>query len=65
MIIIGAGDAGAMVVRELQKNPQLNMKPTGFLDDDPEKHKKQIHGVPILAGLETWAGSSKIVRWMR
>jgi len=52
VIIIGAGDAGALVVRELQKNPQLNMKPTGFLDDDPEKQKKQIHGVPILAGLD-------------
>ena len=52
VIIIGAGDAGAMVVRELQKNPQLNMSPIGFLDDDKEKQKKQIHGVPVLAGLD-------------
>ncbi len=52
VIVIGAGDAGAMVVRELQKNPQLNMKPTGFLDDDREKLRKQIHGVPVLAGLD-------------
>ncbi|MCJ7695046.1 MAG: polysaccharide biosynthesis protein [Anaerolineaceae bacterium] len=51
VLIIGAGDAGAIVVRELEKNPQLNMRPIGFLDDDPEKHKKQIHGVPVLAAI--------------
>ncbi len=52
VIVIGAGDAGAMVVRELQKNPQLNMKPIGFLDDDPAKQDNQIHGVPVLAPLK-------------
>ena len=46
--IVGAGDAGAMVVRELQKNPQLNMMIIGFLDDDPEKQKNKIHGVPVI-----------------
>jgi len=51
ILVIGAGDAGAMVVRELQKNPQLNMKPIGFLDDDPIKQNSQIHGVPVLAPL--------------
>ena len=49
VLIIGAGDAGAIVVRELEKNPQLNMRAIGFLDDDPEKLKKQIHGVQVLA----------------
>ncbi len=51
VLVIGAGDAGAMVVRELQKNPQLNMKPIGFMDDDPSKQNSQIHGVPVLASL--------------
>jgi FlaA1/EpsC-like NDP-sugar epimerase len=51
VLVIGAGDAGAMVVRELQKNPQLNLKPIGFLDDDPNKKSSQIHGVPVLASL--------------
>ncbi len=51
VLVIGAGDAGAMVVRELEKNPQLNMKPIGFLDDDPAKQNSQIHGVPVLAPL--------------
>ncbi len=51
VLVIGAGDAGAMVVRELQKNAQLNMKPVGFLDDDPTKQDSKIHGVPVLAPL--------------
>ncbi|MCB2214261.1 polysaccharide biosynthesis protein [bacterium] len=49
VLVVGAGDAGAMVVRELLKNPQLNMKPVGFLDDDPAKQDSKIHGVPVLA----------------
>ena len=52
VLVVGAGDAGAMVVRELQKNPQLNMKPMGFLDDDPSKQNSKIHDVPVLATLD-------------
>lgn len=51
ILVIGAGDAGALVVRELQKNPQLNLDPIGFLDDDPSKQKHQIHGVPVIGKL--------------
>lgn len=51
-LVVGAGDAGAMVVKELQKNPQLNMKPIGFLDDDSAKLDSKIHGVPVLATLD-------------
>ena len=47
-IIIGAGDAGALVVRELQKSSQLNSMPVGFLDDDPAKQKQAIHGVTVI-----------------
>jgi FlaA1/EpsC-like NDP-sugar epimerase len=47
-IIIGAGDAGALVVRELQKSAQLNLIPVGFLDDDPAKQKHAIHGVTVI-----------------
>ena len=48
ILIVGAGDAGALVVRELQKNPQINLMPVGFLDDNPNKLKQQIHGVPVI-----------------
>ena len=51
ILIIGAGDAGAMVVRELQKNMQLNLVPIGFLDDNPAKQNQQIFGVPVIGTL--------------
>jgi FlaA1/EpsC-like NDP-sugar epimerase len=47
-LIIGAGDAGALVVRELQKLSQLNLMPIGFLDDDPAKQNHQIYGVSVI-----------------
>ncbi|RJP49840.1 MAG: polysaccharide biosynthesis protein [Anaerolineaceae bacterium] len=47
-LIIGAGDAGALVVRELQKSSQLNLVPVGFLDDDPAKQNHQIYGVSVI-----------------
>ena len=47
-LIIGAGDAGALVVRELQKTSQLNLTPVGFLDDDLAKQKHSIYGVTVI-----------------
>lgn len=51
VLVVGAGDAGALVVREMQKNPQLNLHPVGFLDDDPNKQKQQLHGIPVVGKL--------------
>ena len=48
VLVIGAGDAGELVVREMQKNAQLRLQPVCFLDDDLDKQKKQIHGVPVV-----------------
>lgn len=48
VLIIGAGDAGALIVRELQKTSQLNLTPIGFLDDDPAKQNHVIHGVKVM-----------------
>ncbi|HQN44478.1 MAG TPA: nucleoside-diphosphate sugar epimerase/dehydratase [Anaerolineaceae bacterium] len=55
VLIVGAGDAGALVVRELQKNPQLNLEPIGFLDDNPAKLRQQIYGIPVIGTLEDLA----------
>ena len=55
VLIVGAGDAGALVVREMQKNSQLRLTPVCFLDDDPNKQKKQIHGVPVVGTLSELA----------
>jgi FlaA1/EpsC-like NDP-sugar epimerase len=51
-LIIGAGDAGALVANELLKNPQLNLKLIGFLDDNPEKLNQQIHGISVIGRLK-------------
>jgi len=51
-LIIGAGDAGALVVRELQRSSQLNLIPVGFLDDDPAKQKHVIHGVTVIGKVD-------------
>lgn len=50
-LIIGAGDAGALVAKELLKNPTISRKPVGFLDDNPEKQRQQIHGIPVIGQL--------------
>ncbi|HLE16548.1 MAG TPA: nucleoside-diphosphate sugar epimerase/dehydratase [Anaerolineales bacterium] len=52
VLIVGAGDAGALVVREMQKNPQLHLLPICFVDDDPAKQKQRLHDVPVEGTLE-------------
>ncbi|NJP04343.1 MAG: polysaccharide biosynthesis protein [Chloroflexaceae bacterium] len=53
VLVMGAGDAGTMIVRELQRNPQLGMDVVGFLDDDQRKHGVRIHGIPVLGNRTT------------
>lgn len=51
VLVVGAGEAGALVVREMQKNAQLNLEPVCFVDDDPNKQNQQIHGIPVVGTL--------------
>jgi FlaA1/EpsC-like NDP-sugar epimerase len=51
-LVVGAGDTGALVVRELQKSSRLNLTPVGFLDDDPAKQKHTIYGVTVIGKVE-------------
>jgi lipopolysaccharide/colanic/teichoic acid biosynthesis glycosyltransferase len=48
VLIIGAEDAGELLVREFIKRPSLGFKPVGFLDDNPSKHGVRIHGVKVV-----------------
>ena len=51
VLVVGAGDAGALVVREMQRNMQTNLEPIGFVDDDPAKQKHEIHSIPVIGTL--------------
>ncbi len=48
VLIIGAGDAGEMIVREMIRQKNSEYTPVGFLDDDYSKIKNRIHGVNVL-----------------
>jgi FlaA1/EpsC-like NDP-sugar epimerase len=52
VLIVGAGDAGQLLVREMQRNRQLHYTPIGFVDDDPRKQGDRINGVRVLGRVE-------------
>jgi UDP-GlcNAc:undecaprenyl-phosphate/decaprenyl-phosphate GlcNAc-1-phosphate transferase len=50
ILIYGAGDAGEITLQWLQRNPLLGYEPVGFIDNDPFKWGRRIHGVNVLGG---------------
>ena len=50
-LIVGAGAAGEMILRELLANPQLGLTPVGFVDDDPRKRNHRLNNRPVLGRL--------------
>ncbi len=54
VLVVGGGDGGRLVVRELIRNPQLGLRPVGFVDDDPRKQGvKDEHGLKVLGTTST------------
>jgi FlaA1/EpsC-like NDP-sugar epimerase len=47
-VIVGAGDAGQLVIKEMQRNPSVGYTPIGLVDDDPRKRNLRLHGVRVL-----------------
>lgn len=50
VLIIGAGEAGELLMRELYRNPGV-YNPIGFIDDNKKKRGQEIHGVPVLGDI--------------
>lgn len=52
MLIVGAGDLGESLLRQVLKTPALGYQAAGFIDDDARKWGMYLHGVPVLGGRE-------------
>ena len=49
VLIVGAGDGGRLLLREIMRNPELGYRPVGFIDDDPRKeHARVDRGLEVL-----------------
>ena len=48
VIVVGAGNAAQLVVKEMQRNPALGYTPIGLVDDDPRKRNLRLHGVRVV-----------------
>ncbi len=59
IIIIGAGNTGEKILREFNDNPRLKQYVVGYVDDDPTKNRRLIHGIPILGKIDDLPGLVK------
>jgi FlaA1/EpsC-like NDP-sugar epimerase len=50
ILVVGAGDAGEMLVRELIRSSDASLVPVAFVDSDVKKHGSRLHGVPVVGG---------------
>ena len=48
VIVVGAGDAGKLMLREMLRTPSLGYTPTGLVDDDPKKQNMRLEGIRVL-----------------
>lgn len=51
-LVVGAGSAGDLIVRNMLSDPQSPLRPVGLIDDDPAKRRLKLHGVPVLGGTD-------------
>ncbi|MDF1502337.1 nucleoside-diphosphate sugar epimerase/dehydratase [Roseisolibacter sp. H3M3-2] len=59
VLVAGAGAGGSLIVRELLDNPQLRLVPVAFVDDDPAKRKRGLHGIPVVGALDDLAAAAE------
>lgn len=52
VLIVGAGEAGSLIAREMQRHPEAGLEPIGFLDDEPGKSRQLLVGLPIFGRID-------------
>ncbi len=52
VLVVGAGEAGTLIVRELLRHPEAGLTPIGFVDDEPDKQRSSYLGLPVLGTLD-------------
>jgi FlaA1/EpsC-like NDP-sugar epimerase len=62
LLIIGAGDCGEKIYREIKDNATLRYNLVGFLDDNPAKVGMKIHGIPVLGHIKDMESIAKRVK---
>ena len=55
-LVVGAGDAGAIIAKEMKKRPETGYQPVGFIDDDESKKGKFIYNIPVLGNRQEIPG---------
>ncbi len=54
-MLVGAGSGGVLMTKEIDQNPDIGLRPVGFLDDDPGKRGTMVNGIPVLGTTEQLA----------
>ncbi len=52
VVLVGAGESGTMIAREMLRHPEMGLIPVGYLDDDPLKRRKSFVGLPVLGVID-------------
>jgi len=48
VLVVGAGNAGELLIRDMQSDGEARYRPVGLVDDDPLKQRMRVHGVPVV-----------------
>ncbi|MEI7816422.1 MAG: nucleoside-diphosphate sugar epimerase/dehydratase [Desulfuromonadales bacterium] len=51
-LIVGAGEAGSLLLKEIRRQSGASYRVIGYVDDDPEKKGMKLHGIPVLGGVK-------------
>jgi len=52
VLVVGAGDAGAMILKDVLENPSVGLRVVGVVDDDPRKRGRALYEVRVVGGLD-------------